>query len=53
MLADLVEKALQELIDAEAISTGRHERTETRTKQTNNTRPRVLAMLAADAELRI
>jgi len=56
LFPDLVEKALQELIDAElteAIGAGRHERTETRTNQRNGSRPRVLSTPAGDVELRI
>jgi putative transposase len=53
---DLVEKALQELIDAaltEAIGAEPHERTETRTNRRNGARPRVLSTPAGDIELRI
>ena len=56
LFRDLVEKALQELIDAElteAIGAAPHERTETRTNQRNGSRPRVLSTPAGDVELRI
>jgi L-fuconolactonase len=53
LLSDLVEKAMQEWIDAEltaAIGAG-HELTETLTKQRNKGRPRVLSTPAGDVEL--
>jgi putative transposase len=56
LFRDLVEKALQELIDAElteAIGAGPHERTETRTNRRNGARSRVLSTPAGDVELRI
>jgi putative transposase len=56
LFRDLVQKALQELIDAEltaAIGAGPHERSETRTNQRNGGRSRVLATPAGDVELRI
>ena len=56
LFRDLVQKALQELIDAElteAIGAGPHERTETRTNQRNGRRSRVLSTPAGDVELRI
>jgi len=56
LFRDLVEKALQELIDAEltqAIGAEPHERTETRTNRRNGSRPRVLSTPAGDVELRI
>ena len=56
LFRDLVQKALQELIDAElteAIGAGPHERTETRTNQRNGGRSRLLSTPAGDAELRI
>ena len=56
LFRDLVQKALQELIDAElteAIGAGPHERTETRTNQRNGGRSRLLSTPAGDVELRI
>lgn len=56
LFRDLVQKALQELIDAEltqAIGAGPHERTDTRTNRRNGGRPRVLSTPAGDVELRI
>ena len=56
LFRDLVQKALQELIDAEltqAIGAGPHERTETRTNHRNGARSRVLSTPAGDVELRI
>ena len=56
LFRDLVEKALQELIDAElteAIGAARHERTEKRTNRRNGSRARVLSTPAGDVELRI
>lgn len=56
LFRDLVEKALQELIDAEltqAIGAEPHERTDTRTNRRNGSRPRVLSTPAGDVELRI
>ncbi len=56
LFRDLVEKALQDLIDAEltqAIGAEPHERTETRTNRRNGSRPRVLSTPAGDVELRI
>ena len=56
LFRDLVEKALQELIDAElpqAIGAERHERSETRTNQRNGGRSRVLLTPAGDVQLRI
>ena len=56
LFRDLVEKALQELIDAEltqAIGAERHERSETRTNQRNGGRSRVLSTPAGDVQLRI
>src|SRR5690606_15816485 len=56
LFRDLVEKALQELIDAElteAIGAAPHERTETRTNQRNGSRSRLLSTPAGDVELRI
>ena len=56
LFRDLVQKALQELIDAElteVIGAGPHERTETRTNQRNGARSRVLSTPAGDVELRI
>ena len=52
----LLERALQELIDAEltsAIGAGRHERTEERTNHRNGGRTRMLSTPAGDVELRI
>jgi len=46
LFRDLVQKALQELIDAElteAMGVGPHERTQTRTNQRNGARSRVLS----------
>ncbi|HEX9864174.1 MAG TPA: IS256 family transposase [Acidimicrobiia bacterium] len=56
LFRDLVQRALQELIDAElteAIGAGPHERTDTRTNQRNGGRSRVLSTPAGDVELRI
>jgi putative transposase len=56
LFRDVVQKALQELIDAElteAIGARPHERTETRTNQRNGGRSRVLSTPAGDVELRI
>ena len=56
LFRDLVQQALQELIDAElaeAIGAKPHERTETRTNQRNGDRSRVLSTPAGDVELRI
>ena len=56
LFRDVVEKALQELIDAElteAIGAGRHQRTETRTNRRNGARSRVLSTPAGDVELRV
>jgi putative transposase len=56
LFRDLVEKALQELIDAElteAIGAAPHERSETRTNQRNGGRSRVLSTPAGDVQLRI
>ena len=56
LFRDLVQKALQELIDAEltkAIGAARHERTETRTNQRNGARSRVLSTPAGDLEVAI
>jgi transposase-like protein len=56
LFRDLVQKALQELIDAEltdAIGAKPHERTETRSNQRNGVRSRVLSTPAGDVELRI
>ena len=56
LFRDLVQRALQELIDAEltrAIGAGPHERTETRTNHRNGARSRVLSTPAGDVELRI
>src|SRR5690606_32173084 len=56
LFRDLVQRALQELIDAEPTATigaVPHERTETRTNQRNGVRSRVLATPAGDVELRI
>jgi len=56
LFRDLVQQALQELIDAElaeAIGAKPHERTETRTNQRNGGRSRVLSTPAGDVELRI
>lgn len=56
LFRDLVQKALQELIDVElsaAIGAKPHERTDTRTNQRNGARPRVLSTPAGDVELRI
>src|ERR671928_1180508 len=52
----LLERALQELIDAEltaAIGAGPHERTDERTNHRNGGRSRVLSTPAGDVELRI
>lgn len=56
LFRDLVQQALQELIDAElaeAIGAKPHERTDTRTNQRNGGRSRVLSTPAGDVELRI
>lgn len=56
LFRDLVQTALQELIDAElteAIGARPHERTETRTNHRNGARSRVLSTPAGDVELRI
>jgi putative transposase len=56
LFRDLVQGALQELIDAElteAIGARPHERTETRINQRNGGRTRVLSTPAGDVELRI
>ena len=56
LFRDLVQKALQELIDAElseSIGAQPHERTETRTNRRNGARSRVLSTPAGDVELRI
>ena len=56
LFRDLVQKALQELIDAElseAIGAKPHERTDTRTNHRNGGRSRVLSTPAGDVELRI
>ena len=56
LFRDLVQKALQELIDAElaeAIGAKPHERTETRSNHRNGTRPKVLSTPAGDGELRL
>mgnify|MGYP001550031534 FL=1 len=56
LFRDLVQKALQELIDAElseSIGAKPHERTETRTNRRNGARSRVLSTPAGDVELRI
>lgn len=56
LFRDLVQKALQELIDtelAEPIGAKPHERTDTRTNQRNGGRSRVLSTPAGDVELRI
>jgi transposase-like protein len=56
LFRDLVEKALQELIDAElteAIGAAPHERTEERTNRRNGARSRTLSTPAGDVELRI
>ncbi|MDH5293069.1 MAG: IS256 family transposase [Acidimicrobiia bacterium] len=56
LFRDLVQHALQELIDAElaeAIGAKPHERTDTRTNQRNGGRSRVLSTPAGDVELRI
>lgn len=56
LFRDLVERALQELIDAElteAIGAAPHERTEKRTNRRNGARSRVLSTPAGDVELRI
>ena len=56
LFRDLVQKALQELIDtelSEAIGAKPHERTDTRTNQRNGGRSRVLSTPAGDVELRI
>jgi putative transposase len=56
LFRDLVQKAMQELIDAElseAIGAKPHERTDTRTNQRNGARSRVLSTPAGDVELRI
>ena len=55
VLRRLLERALQELIDAEltsAIGAGRHERTEERTNHRNGGRTRMLSTPAGDVELR-
>jgi len=56
LFRDLVQKALQELIDvelSEAIGARPHERTDTRTNHRNGVRSRVLSTPAGDVELRI
>jgi putative transposase len=56
LFRDLLERSLQELIDAElteAIGAEPHERTESRTNQRNGGRPRVLSTPAGDVELRL
>ena len=56
LFRDLVQEALQELIDAElaeSIGAQHHERTETRTNRRNGARSRVLSTPAGDVELRI
>lgn len=56
LFRDLVQKALQELIDtelAEAIGAKPHERTDTRTNQRNGVRTRALSTPAGDVELKI
>ena len=56
LFRDLVQRALQELIDAEltqTIGAGPHERTQTRTNHRNGARSRVLSTPAGDVELRI
>ena len=56
LFRDLVQKAMQELIDAElsaAIGAQPHERTDTRTNQRNGARSRVLSTPAGDVELRL
>ena len=56
LFRDLLERSLQELIDAEltgAIGAEPHERTESRTNQRNGGRPRTLSTPAGDVELRL
>ena len=56
LFRDLLERSLQELIDAEltgAIGAEPHERTESRSNQRNGGRPRMLSTPAGDVELRL
>ncbi len=56
LFRDLLERSLQELVDAElaeAIGAEPHERTDTRTNQRNGGRPRMLSTPAGDVELRL
>lgn len=56
LFRDLLERSLQELIDAEltgAIGAEPHERTDSRTNQRNGGRPRMLSTPAGDVELRL
>jgi transposase-like protein len=56
LFRDLLERSLQELIDAEltgVIGAEPHERTDSRTNQRNGGRPRTLSTPAGDVELRL
>jgi len=56
LFRDLLERSLQELIDAEltgVVGAERYERTDTRTNQRNGGRPRMLSTPAGDVELQI
>jgi putative transposase len=56
LFRDLLERSLQELIDAEltgVVGAERYERTDTRTNRRNGARPRMLSTPAGDVELQI